>query len=189
MEILDGIGMMENFDNQAICDINECRNRLGILMEEEVVQEIRIKPKLRTYVKFKTNVQAEDYLFTYIGKSKRSLFSQLRCGILPLTIETGRFNIKRDVETGQMRKLKPEERLCPFCNNNDIEDEIHFVMICPLYDGIRERQFRCIPELNDLDNMTLDDKFAYLMKNYWRSCLNYINDAWNLRKKCLYNRQ
>ena len=129
MEILDGIGMMEKFDTQVTCDINDCRNRLFSLMEEEVIEEIKIKPKLRTYVKFKTDVHTEEYLLTYIGKCKRSLFSQLRCGILPLTVETGRFSIKKDVETCQMRRLKPEERLYPFCNNNNVEDEIHFVMV------------------------------------------------------------
>ena len=57
------------------------------------------------------------------------------------------------------------------------------------YNNIRERLFNNIPVLNDIDNMTPDDKFVYLMINYWRVCLNYINDAWNLKKKSLYNRQ
>ena len=43
-----------------------------------------------------------------------SLLTQLRSGILPLRIETGRFHSIKDNVTGQTRKLKVEERYVYF---------------------------------------------------------------------------
>ncbi len=45
---------------------------------------------------------------------QRSYLAQLRCGILPLHIETGRWY-----------GVKEENRLCKACNNNQIENEYH----------------------------------------------------------------
>ncbi len=47
------------------------------------------KPKLRTYVKFKTCFKMEDYVMLFMSRRERSYLAQLRCGILPLHIETG----------------------------------------------------------------------------------------------------
>ena len=56
----------------------------------------------------------------------RSFIAQLRLGILPLRIETGRFENLKDSLTGRFRKLKVEVRKCQICNLDDIEDEKHF---------------------------------------------------------------
>ena len=61
-----------------------------------------------------------------MSKSCRSFIAQLRSSTLPLNIEIGRF------------QQKPvENRLCPCCNDNKVEDEIHFLFNCPLYAGTR----------------------------------------------------
>ncbi len=49
------------------------------------------KPKLLTYVKFKTCFKIEDYVMSFRSRRQRSYLAQLRCGILPLHIETGRW--------------------------------------------------------------------------------------------------
>ena len=33
--------------------------------------------------------------------------------------------------------LLRENRLCTFCNQNDIEDEFHFILKCPFYSNLR----------------------------------------------------
>ena len=70
-------------------------------------------------------------------RSHTSLLDQLRSGILPPRLETGRLKNIRDENTGHFRKLKVEERVCTLCNLNWIEDEIHFVFVCPKYTQIR----------------------------------------------------
>ena len=92
------------------------------------------KPKLRTYIAFKTDFYTEKYVKKYICKRKRSLFAQLRVGILLFEIETGRY-----------RGIAIEERLCHFCKSL-VEDEVNFVGVCPLYATERFRLYTSIIE-------------------------------------------
>ncbi len=46
--------------------------------------------------------------------------------VLPLAIETGRF-----------KSIPVEERVCVLFNMNDIEDEMHMLCTCTLYQHIR----------------------------------------------------
>ena len=39
------------------------------------------------------------------------------------------------IETGRHNNIDRSDRKCFTCNNNDIEDEYHFVLICFLYDS------------------------------------------------------
>ena len=84
------------------------------------------KLKLRTYWTFKHSYTTEPYLLCNIRHKYRSVTARLRNGTLPLRIETGRY-------TG----LQPEDRKCTLCSDNVVEDEIHFVFDCSLYDDIR----------------------------------------------------
>ncbi len=71
--------------------------------------------------------------------------------ILPLSIETGRFqNIPR------------EFRLCIMCNDNVIKDETHFIFDCNQYNDLREYLYEKIcPKyqhfeiLSDAENLIL----------------------------------
>ena len=55
----------------------------------------------------------------------------LRCGNLPLHIETGRF---------ARPKLPVEQRTCFHCIDS-VEDELHFLIDCPFYDDTRRKMF------------------------------------------------
>ena len=94
--------------------------------------------KLRTYhFTFKDTFKTKSYLLHLLSRQHLSFIAQLRLGILPLQIETGRFENIKDGLTGRFRKLKVEECKCQICNSDDIEDEKHFVCICQVYDGER----------------------------------------------------
>ena len=97
-----------------------------------MVQQIAIKTKLRTYSLFKNEIKTEEYILSNIPKYKRSLLCQPRIGILPLEIETGIY----------IRK-KVEDRICKLCKL-DIEDEIHFVCVCPKLQAIRCKYYKKI---------------------------------------------
>ena len=81
--------------------------------------------KLRTFQKFKTieNYKCEDYLRQVTNIQHRITLTKLRLSNHKLAIETGRY----------VRPYKkPEERICPICKK-DVEDEIHFLTLCPAY--------------------------------------------------------
>lgn len=44
---------------------------------------------------------------------------------------TGRYERKPNKEN-KLIKIVREERTCLYCNNNDVEDEMHFLLKCPL---------------------------------------------------------
>ena len=86
--------------------------------------------KLRTYAQFKTEFKTESYLQDRtISLKDRKAFAQVRCGVAPLRIETGRYD--------QGRYIPEEERICLICNQG-IENELHLVMNCAYYNDIRQ---------------------------------------------------
>ena len=70
------------------------------------------KPKLRLYKTFKTTFETEGYLYRHLKQRDRSLLAQFQTGVLPLRIETGRYQLKKDPNTECLRKLNVEERTC-----------------------------------------------------------------------------
>ena len=57
----------------------------------------------------------------------RSAFAKFRCGVAPIRLETGRYE-----------NIPENERLCPYCSVF-VEDEIHVMLNCNLYEN--ERRF------------------------------------------------
>ena len=73
---------------------------------------------MRFYKVFKQELQVENYVVMDSSSSERSILANIRLGILPFKVETGRFN-----------NTQPENSLCQMCNDNEIEDETHFLSI------------------------------------------------------------
>ena len=57
-------------------------------------------------------------------------FAHLGLGILPLHVETGRFN-----------NTPVDERICKLCDQNVVEDETHFILHCSKYEVERRNMF------------------------------------------------
>ena len=117
-QIFNSLDLDANFDSLLPCDIDIVKLKINDLAREAWEQEIVTKPKLRTYRTFKATFTTENYVIKNISRRKRSLLCQLRIGIVPLRIETGRF-----------RNLPGEERVCEIRGNGDIEDGKHFVWV------------------------------------------------------------
>lgn len=60
----------------------------------------------------------------------RVALSKLRLSSHQLRIETGRHAPNR---------IERNQRKCLLCNSPDIEDEYHFVLICPVFDVLRKK--------------------------------------------------
>ncbi len=165
------------FSCKEMFNLDMIDSRLKDLMLEEWKKEVVKKPKLRTYCLFKDNVDTEDYVSKINHRYERSLFSQFRHGILPLKIETGRF-----------QKLSVEARCCEYCTDNAIEDEMHFICTCSLYNEIRIHLFTRAQESNILfNNLSVKEKFIYLLKRKWKDVSSFIINAWNIRQKKTFN--
>ena len=128
------------------------------------------KVKLRTYMKFKENTGPDCYLFQHLPKNQRSIIAQLRIGILPLRVETGRF-LNEPLNT----------RICKFCNKNEIEDESHFINSCELYEN--ERNSLKSIMLSDFDLLNDLSNLNYLFSKYPKTMTDYVFSCWNTRKR------
>ena len=137
-------------------------------------EEIWSKPKLRTYREIKYDYYTENYVLFNLPKKRRSLCAQIRGGILPLYIETGRY-VGLD-----------EERICQMCDLNEIENEYHFVLYCPCYCRVREELFNNINYVHMLD-ISDSQLINCLFEKHVFKLANYLEKAWDLRKKALYS--
>ncbi len=88
---------------------------------------------------------------------RRSLLAQLRLGILPLHLETGRF-----------RNKKVEERTCLICDSQDVENEEHFICVCTKYSQLLNDLYLKV-ENAEFHGLSNENKLVYLVKYKWKS--------------------
>ena len=122
---------------------------------------------------YKTDRVAEPYVTKALSRSQRSLMAQLRFGILPIRIETGRYV-----------NLKPEDRICPICDKNAVETEEHFLFECDALEEIREgwKQY-IIPLFENFDILPLDEKFKIIMSEFQiKRTSEFVDKLWQQRK-------
>ena len=125
--------------------------------------------------------EVEPYLKLNLVKWERLILAQLY-------IETGRYKNIRNAD-GTIRKLKPEERICTLCTLNEVEDEIHFLLECPVYTNLRSNLFTVTRTRNtNFDTLNNDQKLTYLMKKCIKPVAKYLFSAWELRKQQLYHK-
>ena len=106
-------------------------------------------------MQFKEDFGIEKYVKLNLERNQRSILAQLRCGILPIHIETGRFT-----------NIKAENRFCSICKTDQVEDEYHFLFHCNQYKDEREQFYTeidtnfKIPSLPDPDKMNILFEYA-----------------------------
>ena len=144
-------------------------------MHNEWSKAIPTKSKLRNYVKFNQDIETSWYLKISLSRFQRSLMAQLRLGILPLAIETGRYY-----------RIPIENRFCKLCQNETIEDEIHFLCHCKPFDHECLKFFTKLAEKgNNMLEMSDNEKFVYIMQLNCKELLIFVESIWNKRKLIL----
>ena len=108
-------------------NISECNlNHVGlwsVLYSKHCYQwnnDIKNISKLKFYMLYKSVLCIEPYVVNVLTRQDRSILAQLRYGIVPLRIETGRY---------ACNYISENERLCLFCTCNEVENEVHFCFI------------------------------------------------------------
>ena len=112
--------------------------------------------KLRTFNKFKDFTSDSPHIFKPLSFMQRKTLSKFRLGLLHLRIETARFIRPR---------VPPEERLCLICNNGEVEDECHFLLVCNKFEQLRQVLFSRIPDLNSFRALDAINKLKFLIND------------------------
>ena len=121
--------------------------------------------KLRTYKTFKSQLKQEKYLSVSMNFKYRKTMCKFRCNDHTLLIETGRH-----------KGLDVNDRICKNCSLGLVEDEVHFLLVCPAYSVPRSDllshtsveslttnlQFQKIMSSND--NVTIAALASYLVE-------------------------
>ena len=171
-----------------IIDIPTAKLKAAEINKERFDIEIESKPKLRTYKLFKSDFSTEEYILKHRSKYERSILCQFRIGILPLNIETGRYKNIKDNISGKMRNLRPEERICDLCDLKKVEDELHFLCVCPVYNDERQNLYRKIDSThNGFLNLEPEEKFIFIMINCNPLLGKYLKLSWEKRRSLLFN--
>ena len=130
--------------------------------------------KLRYYNLYKYEKSPEDYLSLNISAYQRSVFSQFRCGILPLEIEVGRY-----------RDAPLNERTCQVCGQA-VEDEIHFLLFCNAYaDPRKELVAKALDFDESFTSCDEIEQFVFLVSNLQKSMIKYLTKALSIRTNYL----
>ena len=174
LSILTEVNCSHIYEQKQVCNVGNIHERILLNHNQKWSQNVKNKPKLRSYIKFKSEYEVEPYLKLNLVKWERSILAQFRMGVLPLYIETGRYKNIRNAD-GTIRKLKPEERICTLCTLNEVEDEIHFLLECPVYTNLRSNLFTVTRTRNtNFDTLNNDQKLTYLMKNCIKPVAKYL---------------
>ena len=111
-----------------------------------------------------------------MSRQQRSLLAKFRGGVLPLHVETGRW-----------QNTPWENRICRVCNQNCVEDEFHFLCICESYNLHRNVLFHRVTVKNaDFATFSDEDKFIYLMQFENKEVARYLELAYDQRKTYIY---
>ena len=136
--------------------------------------------KLEFYRSFKTDHTYSSYLDLTRGTAGRRALVKLRISNHKLMIETGRCN-----------RTTKDNRHCPFCRSNVIEDEVHFLFQCHTYSMIRNKFYNkvktLIPNITQLPISGLINELMNSNSNYFINIqfIKYISACFDVRDKLL----
>ena len=98
--------------------------------------------------------------------NNRRILTRFRLSNHSLRIETGRHERKLNTVSGKLELLPRCERLCQHCSHYLIENELHFVLECTLYNSPRlellDNLFQKFPNLR---NINLENLLICIMSN------------------------
>ena len=159
-ELLLSYGFGEVWYNQGVGNKSmfkiAFKNRCNDIAMQNWHAEVEDMDRLRYYKMFKTVLSNEEYI-EKIKKEDLSAYSNFRCNSLPLRGLTGRL-----YENLEYRDCK-----CLICNTEAIEDEYHFLVICPVYISIRQQY---LPSM--LYNAPTKNKFIQFMELKTNASIN-----------------
>ena len=156
----------------------EAKQRLIDIAHQEWHSDLNQCSKLQTLCEFKSLLNPERYLSHVTIVKHRISLSRLRLSVHNLAIETGRHI-----------NIDPELRTCKYCNStgeNLIEDEFHFVLICPLYKIIRLKLIA-----NNIVTYPSTENFVNLFSSkdpvVLKGLAKYVFEAFKLRDNVFVN--
>ena len=146
--LLESLGLPNMWLRQEYqsANLSQIKQRIFDQYKQSWYVAINNSKRLRSYSRYKHSFELESYLDNINERKFKTALTRFRLSSHHLEIERGRYpNISR------------EERLCKFCNLRSVEDEYHFLLVCPTYIDIRRKYFKPYicrwPTINKFDKI------------------------------------
>ncbi len=109
-------------------------------------------------------------------RSQRSLISKLKCGVLPIALETGRWT-----------DIPIEKRTCSICPDRPVETEEHFLTVCPALDEVRTRNLTRLNNIRDISTLKGITKMKEMfMPDMIKTTARMIEEMYEARNSLMY---
>ena len=162
-------GILERVEHDAnlvdMVPINLCA--LKIKVEDNCHKTWRYmaddKPKLRMYMKWKQCPVPKLHVMNKLPKYHRSLITKLSLGVLPIRVESGRYE-----------KIPFRDRTCLVCKGDTVETEEHFLLHCPLYESERSQLMPKADDRNWVDICHRPFSYGKLINRMWELRWGFI---------------
>ena len=179
-KIFDDYGMFEIFKNPVTHNSNQIlivlKQRMIDCFQQEWFSKINSSSVLTVYRGIKTSFAKEEYLDT-LPLNVRGYICKFRISAHSLNVQSGRYANNR---------IPRNERICKLCNMEEVEDEYHFVLICPKYMQLRKKYisdfFYTKPSMYKLVTLMRSNKNDTLIK-----LASFIRSALSIRFGSLYS--
>ena len=156
------------------------KNRVKDCAIQKMQGFINSSSKALHYRHFKSILNPERYLSMDLPFMLKKSYSNFRCSSHALQIEKSRHD-----------KIDRDYRFCPYCLNRvvfAIEDEFHFILLCPLYDDVRQTFLH-----DQLENRIVTLQLFYILLSDYNSknvisIANYISKAFVIRNEYMCDR-
>ena len=119
-------------EDKTLLQVNQIIERLYDHFLQGWFGDLNNISKLSTYKCFKSQFCIEHCFDCVANEKHRIQLTRCRCSSHSLGIETARYN---------RNHIDRANRICKWCNMNTIEDEYHFLLICPVFSELRRKHF------------------------------------------------
>ena len=169
-----------NQENWEPFDKNKVKKKCHDYYDDIAKLGISNLSKSESFRLYKENIEFSEYLNVVKNNKHRKSLSRLRLSCHPLMIEKGRH---------QKPLLDRSKRICPLCKEV-IEDEIHFITECPLYEVERTNLYiECLYSSEAFQLMTNKERFIFIMSSENSKILqklaNFVYKGFKAREKLL----
>ena len=141
-----GLEIIWNQQFEIEIPFNIIKQRIFDISYQSWYSEINNSNRLMPYSIFKHDFVLEKYLNLTIENKYKVALSRFRTSSHDLFVETGRYD-----------NVPQDQRLCKSCNRNRIEDEFHFLLVCPKNRELRKTYFKTyfcyLPTLHKFENL------------------------------------
>ncbi len=167
----------EDVDMLKHVDLDVVKARLMRINREKWWTSAADMPKLRTFQEIYDDQDYKGIVYSHLSRRQRSLVVKFKSGILPLGLETGRFN-----------DTPLENRLCCICEDSLLDDEYHFLLYCEGLKDIRSKHFAKHTYLEDVEDPTDKVELCKMLLNTHnlRNTARFLEEMFDSRLKLLY---